>query len=91
MGRRVAETAAPDIARIGNAARAKEGKPLRKNLYEEHREVASMSGAAVTAWQEERDIAVEGSSLRPIQQFHQAGVLSSSGCKVIPIHCSDRG
>ena len=75
LGRTIANDAAPDLARIGNAINAKEMKPLKKNLYKPHEDVESMSKADVVAWQQERDIAVEGSSLRPIQQFSHTGVL----------------
>lgn len=60
-------------ARIGNAASASEGKPLRKNMYKQAAEVDNMSEAAVKAWLDERQIVVEGSLLRPIQQFSHSG------------------
>ena len=67
------QPAASKLAVIGNRESARKGMPLRKALYTEHAEVAAMSDAVVSDWQAERDIAVEGSSLRPVQSFDQSG------------------
>ena len=66
---------ATHLARIGDAELVSKSQPLQKQFYTESSEVANMSAADVKAWQTERAIVVEGSSLRPILQFSQSGGL----------------
>lgn len=72
-GKRVILEATPSTARVGNADSARQGQPLKKNLYKQQPEVETMPEASVKAWLAERQIAVEGSLLRPIQQFSHSG------------------
>lgn len=69
---RQADAAPP--AEVGDAQLARDSAPIVKALYTEHEETAAMSAADVAAFCEERDIAVTGSELRPVQSFHQLGL-----------------
>lgn len=77
-GRTVVEDPVQNMAKIGNTESAQNGKPIKKNFYQQHPEVSGMSKEAVSAWLEERQVVVEGSSLRPIQQFAHTGRVQSA-------------
>ena len=70
---RVVFQAATQHARIGDANLVSESQPIQKAFYQESSDVASLSEAEVQAWQIERSISVEGSSIRPILKFVQSG------------------
>jgi hypothetical protein len=66
--------AAAAMADVGNAQLARDSVPILKDLYNEHEETAAMLASQVAEFQEERRIAVKGSSLRPVLAFHQLGL-----------------
>lgn len=60
-------------ASIGAADLASNCPQILKNTYIQHPAVTDMSEAAVRSFLEKREIVVEGCSLRPVQEFSQAG------------------
>ena len=68
------ESQAPAVwAEVGDQELARNGAPVRKQLYTVHADTAALSQAEVEAWQADRCIAVAGADIRPVQQFNQAG------------------
>ncbi|GAX72626.1 hypothetical protein CEUSTIGMA_g82.t1 [Chlamydomonas eustigma] len=63
-----------DVAQVGDATLAKNGKQIVKKLYKEHSEVTAMSAAKVNAVYQERCITVEGSAIKPILKFEHTGL-----------------
>lgn len=61
-------------ASIGASDLASSCPQILKNTYSEHPAVTAMSEEAVKAFLDEREIVVEGCSVRPVQEFAQAGL-----------------
>ena len=61
------------MARIGDQDLARQSSPVKKSFYTEVPEIAAMPLTEVQAWQAERAISVEGSSIRPLLTFAQSG------------------
>lgn len=61
-------------ASIGAADLASSSPQILKHCYNEHPDVTAMTDAAVRTYLEEREIAVEGCSVRPVPLFSQIGL-----------------
>ena len=68
------------LASVGDQELAKSGKQILKDLYREHTSVTAMTTEEVTKHRADRDTAVTGADLRPVLQFDQAGIQTSSSC-----------
>lgn len=60
-------------AAVGDVALADTSPSIIKALYTEHADVTNMTEAEVKAFQDARDIKVEGLSTRPVTAFSQIG------------------
>jgi hypothetical protein len=60
-------------AAVGDVALADTCPAIHKDLYTEHSEVTAMTPAEVKAFQDARDIKVEGLTTRPVTQFSHLG------------------
>ena len=70
------------LASVGDQELAKSGKPVQKDLYQEHPSVSAMSVEEVTKHRADRDTAVTGADIRPVPQFDQAGSMLLHFCHV---------
>lgn len=64
----------PVLAAVGDLELARSSKPVHKALYSEHADVRAFSDDWVNEWRSQRQTVVTGSDLRPVPEFHQAGV-----------------